>query len=233
MHSLLRTEQLNKDFSHYIIVNPLLFARKLNGLLRSTEIRREFHRASVAADAVKRWDCMEHFNFNSYPEPRRPLDGEEFLMPWQVVTMDWDWDLPPGRRPIYHQFVMPALCHWRAGVDLTIARRLMPQYEWVVVSGPKHTAVIAPEGTLIWDPTYFALDVSAQEAIQQVFGDDLDEQDEVDYFPEEYAFSATTVELINLFSILDEKPGSKEDKDEMVRNMYKDVLAPAREEAVA
>ena len=51
--------------------------------------------------------------------------------------------------------------------------------------------------------------VSAQAAIKQVFGDDLEGHDDVDYFPEKYAFSATTVELINIFSILDEKPGSK------------------------
>ena len=107
--------------------------------------------------------------------------------------------------PVRDAFPLPL----ESRVDLTIARRLMPQYEWMVVSAERHTAVVAPEAQLVWDPTYYAMGVSAQSAIKQVFGDDLDGHDDVDYFPEEYAFSATTVELINIFSILDEKPGSK------------------------
>ena len=200
---LLEPKQLQHDYLDYQIIDPLLFARKLNQLLRTTEVRREAHRCTMAADAVKRWEVLEHFGFDRYPQPRRPLEGEEFLYPRQVVTLDWDWDLGPGRRPLYHQFVMPSLCHWRGPLDLMIARRLMPDSEWVVVSAEKHTAVIAPAEQLIWDPTYFALEVSAQSALHTMFGKDLDGND-YDLYEEEYPFSPFTVELIHLWSLLDD-----------------------------
>ena len=57
--------------------------------------------------------------------------------------------------------------------------------------------------------------------LAQVFSDDLDGHDDVDYLPEEHAFSATTIELMNIFLILDERPGIIEDKDELVRNMHR------------
>jgi len=208
IQELLKPEQLKKDYSDYTIIDPLLFAPKLNRLLRSTEFRREAHRCCVAADAVKRWEVLEHFGFDRYPEPRRPLEGEQFLLPWQVVTLDWDWDLGPGRRPIYHQFVMPSLCHWRASLDLMLARRLMPDFDWVVVSAERHTAVMAPAEQLIWDMSYFALDVSAQDALETMFGDDLTSQD-YELFEEEYAFSRNTVELIHIWDLID---GYSEDK---------------------
>ena len=152
MQNYLNPEVLAKTYSDWQIIDPLLFARKLNRLLKTEEVRREFHRCSVAADAVKRWEVLEHFDFNTYPQPRRPIDGEQYLFPWQVVTLEWDWNLGPGRRPLYHQFVMPSLCHWRASADLMLARRLMPDLEWCVVSAEKHTAVMAPAEQLIWDP---------------------------------------------------------------------------------
>ena len=77
--------------------------------------------------------------------------------------------------------------------------------------------------TLRWVEGCFAL-----AALTQVFGEDLDGHDDVDYFPDEHAFSATTIELMNVFSIFDEKLGSKADKDELVRNRYRDVVKPAR-----
>jgi len=75
IQELLKPVQLKKDYSDYAIIDPLLFAAKLNRLLRSTEFRREAHRCCVAADAVKRWEVLEHFGFDRYPEPRRPLDA--------------------------------------------------------------------------------------------------------------------------------------------------------------
>ena len=48
--------------------------------------------------------------------------------------------------------------------------------------------------TLRWVEGCFAL-----AALTQVFGEDLDGHDDVDYFPDEHAFSATTIELMNVF----------------------------------
>ena len=176
-------------------------------MLRTEAVRREFHRCSVAADAVNRWECLEHFDFQRYSPPCTPIEGERFLLPYQVVTMDWDWDwnLGPGRRPLYHRFVMPSLCHWRASADLMVARKLMPNYDWLVVTAEKHTAVMAPAEQLIWDPTYFALEVSAQSALDSMFGSDLSSTD-FEIYEEEFPFSPFTVEVIHLFDLLDGYP---------------------------
>ena len=80
----------------------------------------------------------------------------------------------------------------------------MPEYEWVVASGANHTAVMAPEKQLIWDPTYFAMGVSAQAALEGVFGTDLSQ--DYDLHEEEYSFSRFTIELIHVFSLLDSAP---------------------------
>ena len=201
----LTPEVLVNTYCDWQVIDPLLFARRLNRLLRTTEVRREFHRCSVAADAVKRWEVLEHFGFDRYPEPRRPLDGEQFLYPWQVVTLDWDWNLGPGRRPLYHKFVMPSLCHWRASADLMVARRLMPELDWVVVSAELHTAVMAPAEQLIWDPSYAAMEVSAHSTLHTLFGKDLD-SDDYELFEDEYAFSRHTVELIHIWDLIDSSP---------------------------
>ena len=225
----LTPEALTNTYHDWLIVNPLLYAKRLNRLLRTTEVRREFHRCSVAADAVKRWEILERFDFDRYPEPRRPLEGEQFLYPWQVVTLDWDWHLGPGRRPLYHQFVMPSLCHWRASADLMIARRLMPDLEWVVVSAEKHTAVMAPAEQLIWDPTYFAMEVSAHSTMHTLFGKDLDSTD-YDLYEDEYAFSRHTVELIHIWDLIDGYPET--DRLRLVQGMGEQLSSFRSDEEV-
>ncbi len=86
-----------------------------------------------------------------------------------------------------------------------MARRLFPDLEWMTIGGEGHTAVVCADEQLIWDPTYFALGVSAEAALKQVFGDDFGDTD-VEYYLEEYSFSPFTVELIHLLDVLDAKP---------------------------
>ena len=201
----LAVEFLAETYLNWKVIDLLLFARKLNSLLKTKEVRREAHRCALAFDAIKRFEVLEHFGFDRYPKPTQPYEGEEFLFPEQIVTMDWDWDLGPRRRPNYHHFVLPSGCHWRAPFDLMLARRLMPDLDWVVVSAEKHTMVCAPSEQLIFDPTYFAMDVSAQSALHSVFGPDLSNA-EHEIFEEEYAFSRHTVEIIHIWSLIDSKP---------------------------
>ena len=67
-------------------------------------------------------------------------------------------------------------------------RRLLADFEWIIVSGEGHTSVMAPAEQLIWDPTYWALGVSAKDALEQVFGADLSSENyTIDQ--EEFAFS--------------------------------------------
>ena len=81
----------------------------------------------------------------------------------------------------------------------------MPDLDWAVVSAPKHTAVLAPAEQLIFDPTYYAMSVTAQSALESVFGSDLTSTD-YEVFEEEYAFSRHTVELIHIWSLIDGYP---------------------------
>ena len=226
----LAPEVLVDTYADWQIIDPLLYAKRLNRLLRTTEVRREFHRCAVAADAVKRWEVLEHFGFDRYPEPRRPLQGEQFLYPWQVVTLDWDWNLGPGRRPLYHRFVMPSLCHWRASADLMVARRLMPDLDWIVVSADKHTAVMAPAEQLIWDPSYYAMEVSAHSTLHTLFGKDLD-SDDYDLYEDEYAFSRYTVELIHIWDLIDGYP--QDQRLEVIQGMGRELTGLRETEAVA
>ena len=62
---------------------------------------------------------------------------------------------------------------------------------------------MAPAEQLIWDMSYFALGVSAQDALETMFGDDLTSQD-YELFEEEYAFSRNTVELIHVWDLIDD-----------------------------
>ena len=224
----LEPQYLKDNCNNYQIIDPLLFARKLNKLLKTREVRREAHRCALAFDAVKRFQVLEDCGFDRYPKPSQPYDGEEFLFPEQPCTMDWQFDLGPGRPPNYHQFVMPSGCHWRCNLDLMLARKLMPDLEWIVASAPKHTMVVAPEEHLIFDMSYFALGVSAETALKQVFGDDFSHPDEVTFFLEEYAFSPFTIEVINFWDVLDNKECTQLQKELLLRDMYRDVIEPAQ-----
>ena len=201
----LTPKALTNTYHDWTIVNPLLFARKLNRLLKTKEVRREAHRCALAFDAIKRWDALEHYNFDIYPKATQPYEGEEFLYPEQVSTLLWDCDLGPGRPPNYHRFVIPSGCHWRAPLSLMLARKLMPDLDWIVVSAEKHTMICCPEQQLIFDETYFAMGVSAQSALHTVFGSDLSSTD-YEIFEEEYPFSRHTVEIIHIWDLIDSKP---------------------------
>ena len=212
----LTPQSLQENYLDYQIVNPLIFARRLNRLLRTEEIRQEFHRCAVAFDAVSRWRCLEYNNFSIYPRRTEPRNGARYLKLEDVETCDWRWSQPPGRPPLYFSQVCHGSCHQRASADLMLARRLMPDLDWVVVSAEKHTAVMAPAEQLIWDPTYFAMDVSAHSTLHTLFGKDLDDTD-YDLFPEEYAFSRHTVELIHIWDLIDGYPEDK--RLDIVRGM--------------
>ena len=205
IQELLSPQQLNDNYLDWTIVDPLVFARKLNRLLKTKEVRREAHRCALAFDAIKRFEVLEHFGFDRYPQPTQPYEGEQFLFPEQISTLLWDCDLGPGRRPNYHRFVLPSGCHWRAPFSLMLARKLMPDLDWIVVSADKHTMVCCPEQQLIFDETYFAMGVSAQSALHSVFGSDLSSTDH-EIFEEEYPFSRHTVEIIHIWSLIDSKP---------------------------
>lgn len=222
----LQPASLKQSISEWQIIHPLLYAQRLNRLLRTREIQREFHRCALAYSAIRRWECVERTDFNYYPKPPRLEEGQEFLTMEQMDSCEWRWCRGPGRPPVYMTQTCHGSCHWRAAGDLAVARRLLSDFEWMVVSGKGHTAVMAPAEQLIWDPTYFALGVSAQAALEHVFGDDLSSNEYTIYL-EEYAFSRHTIELMHLFGLLDERP--EEDRLRLIRDfpevMRRDLVA--------
>jgi len=66
-----------------------------------------------------------------------------------------------------------------------VARRLIPDLAWCVVSADRRTDVMAPAEQLIWDLSYFATEVSAQSALNSVFEEKLDGADYEVFKPEE------------------------------------------------
>ena len=206
IQELLTSQQLQNDYLEYTIIDPLLYARKLNQLLRTPEIRQLFHEVTRTYEAIRRWEILEWKGFDYYPKLIKPLEGEEYLLPIQMDTMDWRWDLGPGRRPLYQSYCLSQSCHWRAKADLAVAQRLLPDYDWIVVSAERHTMVCCPEHQLIWDPTYFAMEVSAQSALHTVFGEKLDGTDYDVYEQEEFEWTDHTRYIVGIWNLIDGYP---------------------------
>ena len=226
----LTKKSLTDTYQDWTIVAPLLFARRLNRLLHKEEIQREFHRCAVAFNAASRWRCLELNNFSIYPRPAKPREGSKYLKLEDVETCDWRWCQPPGRPPLYFTQTCHGSCHQRASADLMVARRLMPDLDWIVVSADKHTAVMAPAEQLIWDPTYAAMNVSAQSTLHTLFGKDLD-SDDYEIYQDEYAFSRYTVELIHIWDLIDGYPADK--RLEVIQGMGRELTGLREAEAVA
>lgn len=127
----------------------------------------------------------------------------------EMDSCDWRWDLGPGRPPLYLTQTCHGSCHWRGSGDLEVARRLMPELDWVVVSAEKHTAVMAPAEQLIWDPTYAAMEVTAQSALDTIFGDDLGGTDYQVYEPEEFEWTDHTKYILKIWELVDGYPEDK------------------------
>ena len=207
MRELLTPKNLQETYLDWTIIDPLLYARKLNQLLRSDDIRQIAHDVTRAYEAIRRWEILELKGFDYYPKLIQPLEGEQYLFPCQMCTMDWDYCLPPGRRPNYHRFVLPMACHWRAKLDLALAQRLMPEHDWIVVSArAAFHGLLSQKHNLIWDPTYFAMEVSAQSALHTVFGEDLSSTDYTTYEPEEFEWTDHTKYIINIWNLIDGYP---------------------------
>ena len=102
----LTQNSLQETYDDWTIVNPQIFRRKLNNLFRTEEIRRVFHEVTRAYEAIRRWEILEVKGFSHYPSLIKPLGGERYLLPYQMDTLDWRFDLGLGRPPVFHQFCL-------------------------------------------------------------------------------------------------------------------------------
>ena len=77
----LTPEYLTETYLDWKIIDPLIYARKLNQILKTEEIRRVFHEITRAYEAIRRWEILEWRGFDYYPKLIKPLEGEEYLLP--------------------------------------------------------------------------------------------------------------------------------------------------------
>ena len=84
----LTQKTLHQNYEDWTIIDPLVFGRTLNRLLRTEEIRRAYHQVTVAYEAIRRWEILESTSFSRYPSSLKPLEGEQYLYPSQMESMD-------------------------------------------------------------------------------------------------------------------------------------------------
>ena len=90
-----------------------------------------------------------------------------------------------------------------------MAQRLMTEYDWNIIISDMHTMVCCPEHQLIWDPTYAAMQVSAQSKLHTVFGEELDGTDYEFCQPEEFEWSEHTKYVLHIWKLIDSAPEDK------------------------
>ena len=198
----------NIQNDEWAYVQPLMFARRLNRILRKPEVQKAYHDASMAIAAVKRWDSFRFLEYKKVPRPFTPAEGRTSLRPIDCDTCDWRWDMPPGRPPLFHDFVMHGACHWMSVPNQLVAQQLFPDYDWHIVSSPRHTSVVCFEERLIFDLYYVANSVDVSDCLELLF----DQDDYEVYEDDEYSYlDGTAAPALQLFKMLDSHKGDTEE----------------------
>ena len=179
------TESLINDCDDWALVPMDKFYRRLNNALSSLPIQQAYHDATLAYYAVRRYQILDHFDASYYPKPLELQEGREFLYPYQANSMDWDWDMGPGRRPKYHEYVCAMACHWMAQPNLLVAQRLFPDYNWIIVSTERHTGVACLEEKLLFEPYFYRSGSTAKSVITMYVGEELDGSLDLEVYDEE------------------------------------------------
>ena len=72
MQNYLTPEYLTETYLDWKIIDPLIYARKLNQILKTDEIRRVFHEVTRTYEAIRRWEILEWKGFDYYPKLIKP-----------------------------------------------------------------------------------------------------------------------------------------------------------------
>jgi len=84
--------------------------------------------------------------------------------PSVIESSDWQYGFGKrGRKPAFWQYALAHACHWMAEKDLYIAKKIAPEFDWVIISSEEHTTVFNGIDT-IFDTTYNAMGISAEVA---------------------------------------------------------------------
>ena len=210
---------INNELNNWTYVNPLQFSKKLNRALRLPHIAQAYHEASEAFAAVRRWDCFrDHYKYKQVPAPFTSWDGSPLLKPQDVCTTDIFWHRGPGRPAFYEQYVCSQACHWLCVPNLALAQQLFPDHNWVIVQSDRHSSVVCFEERVVFDLTYFYLNVEMERCLEMLFGDDLSGVGTTVFDDgEEYSYlEGTAGAALQLFSMLDDHTG---DIDELLKGL--------------
>ncbi|MDC0261222.1 hypothetical protein OAK65_03795 [Synechococcus sp. AH-551-N17] len=165
-----------------------------------------------AAEAVTRWDLYRFYKHKKLPSSTPLLDGEQYLLPRQCESGDWVCFMPPGRPPLYREFVCSRLCHWLSDANRLVASLLFPDLHWGVVSSDKHTSVVCPEERLLFDLNFHTMGVTAEASLQMMFGDDFKNPDWLWHPEDTYDCTASemTSQALRFWSLCDSHEGDKQ-----------------------
>lgn len=182
-------ENIRNTCDEFKYVDLRVHARRLNRILNKPEIRDLYHYTSSAYAMIRRFKLIEDSDYETWYEKWSPKPEGELLLPSDVDSCDWRWNAPPGRPPKYWDFVCHGSCHWMVEANLQVAKRLLPEYNWIILSGELHSTVVAPEAKLIFDMQYSALQVSERTGLEMIFGESLDDFSDIDVGCDAYPYS--------------------------------------------
>ena len=172
-------ENLQTNCDDWVYVDLKLHARRLNRILKSSSIRELYHYTTNAYASVRRWQLLKESEYTYMPGKWIRSKGPLHL-PCEADSCDWRYTYEtPGRKPLYWDYVCHSACHWMVEANLEVAKRLLPNNNWIIVSGVKHSTVLDPEAKLIFDMQYTALNVSEIAGLQLLFGENYDELEDI------------------------------------------------------
>jgi len=158
-------EDLRKSIPDWNMVNLHQFTRRLNKILKQDDIQALYDYAARGYQALRRWQVLQLPYSTHFPSPTLPLDNNKYLIPYQVDSCDWRWDLGRGRNPLFYDYCCHGACHWLSLANLEVAKRLFPEIDWVILSNTFHTSVASLEHRLLFDLNYPSLSVAAESSV--------------------------------------------------------------------
>ncbi|EHA63782.1 hypothetical protein [Synechococcus sp. WH 8016] len=227
--SLDNIKNLSSNIDDWQYVNPMLHARRLNKILKSDPIRRLYDYTSRAYAAVRRYQLLQESGYTKLPGQWARTE-DELWKPEDVDSCDWRWNAPRGRPPLFWQFVAHGSCHWNCEANIEVAKRLFPDIEWMVFSGTLHSTVLAPEEKLCFDLQYIALEVSLKAGFELLFGEELNNFDEILVGTEESPYKCsegTAGPAMMLFNMIDK---DFSDRPEVALQHLRDFMAMKADE---
>ena len=130
-------------------------------------------------DIKKHWNAIEALmvpgspinqlmrdDFSKYVDGRwgGNVSFDDYEFPNDLETADWQCGRV-GRKPRYWRLVKHGACHWLVNYQLMLARAIMPQFDWRILTSDNHSTVWNQK-SLLWDANFMALDIAPQKAFE-------------------------------------------------------------------